>query len=181
MSTVELIAAAAVATGVLAVLWLLARRAAGGSSAQLTEEQSAALEGAAILMADDSVTIQKVVELTFMDSAARVICVSDGQAAADLLLKETFDAVIADVHMPERNGYEVCEHAKRLRPEVAVLLLVGAFERLDEDLYRRCGADGVLKKPFDAAALLGIVSGLLERRYGPQRLPGATTPGLRSR
>ena len=76
---------------------------------------------------------------------------------------DRFDAAIVDVHMPEKDGYEVCELAKSLHANLPVLLLVGVFEPFDEDRYRQCGADEVLKKPFDSQDLLRIMERLLAR------------------
>jgi CheY-like chemotaxis protein len=120
-----------------------------------------------ILLADDSVTIQKVVELTFMDQDYQVIAVSDGKAALDRLAKMQPDLVIADVHMPEANGYEVCRHAKKTYPGIPVLLLVGTFEPFDQQQASAAGADSHLKKPFDSQDLLRQVDSLISQTAAP--------------
>lgn len=114
-----------------------------------------------ILLADDSVTIQKVIELTFMDEDYEVRAVSNGDEAVALLSEMNPDFVIADVHMPGANGYEVCRRAKQLRPEIPVLLLVGTFEPFDEAQAHSAGADSFLKKPFDSQELLQRVEELI--------------------
>jgi CheY-like chemotaxis protein len=114
-----------------------------------------------ILLADDSVTIQKVIELTFMDEDFEVSAVSNGDEAVQLLPGLLPDFVIADVHMPGANGYEVCRRSKALYPHVPVLLLVGTFEPFDESQSRAAGADAFLKKPFDSQELLHTVQKLL--------------------
>ncbi|MEM6795303.1 MAG: response regulator [Acidobacteriota bacterium] len=114
-----------------------------------------------ILLADDSMTIQKVVELTFMDQDYQVVAVSDGTSAIDKISEIHPDLVIADVHMPGADGYEVCRQTKALRPDTPVLLLVGTFEQFDEQTARESGADGDLKKPFDSQELLGQVESLI--------------------
>jgi len=110
-----------------------------------------------ILLADDSLTIQKVVELTFMDEDFEVAAVGSGDEALSRLEKGLPDIVIADVHMPGASGYEVCRQAKARSSQLPVLLLVGTFEALDEDELAACGADGHLKKPFDSQELLQVV------------------------
>ncbi len=117
-----------------------------------------------ILLADDSVTIQKVIELTFMDEDYEVRAVSNGDEAVALLQELDPDFVIADVHMPGANGYDVCRRAKQLKPNVPVLLLVGTFEPFDEGQARSCGADSFLKKPFDSQELLQRVEELIRPR-----------------
>jgi CheY-like chemotaxis protein len=116
-----------------------------------------------ILLADDSVTIQKVIELTFMDEDFEVRAVSNGDDAVKLLSEIHPDFVIADVHMPGANGYEVCRRAKQLRPDLPVLLLVGTFEPFDEGEARAAGADSHLKKPFDSQELLQRVEELIAK------------------
>lgn len=116
-----------------------------------------------ILLADDSVTIQKVIELTFMDEDYEVRAVSNGDDAIAALPELDPDFVIADVHMPGANGYEVCRRAKATRSDLPVLLLVGTFEPFDEGQARAVGADSFLKKPFDSQELLQRVDELLSR------------------
>ncbi|MES1211101.1 MAG: response regulator, partial [Acidobacteriota bacterium] len=117
-----------------------------------------------ILLADDSVTIQKVIELTFMDEDYDVKAVSNGDEALAALPDVKPDVVIADVHMPAANGYEVCRRSKEIQPDVPVLLLVGTFEPFDEGQARAAGADSFLKKPFDSQELLQRVQDLIASR-----------------
>ena len=65
-----------------------------------------------ILLADDSLTIQKVVELTFSDGDYSLVCVGNGARALEKVREDRPDLVLADVVMPEKNGYEVCEAIK---------------------------------------------------------------------
>ncbi len=113
-----------------------------------------------ILLADDSVTIRKVVELTFMDEDYDLVAVASGDEALSTLSSST-DLVITDVHMPGTDGYEVCETVKERFPDKPVLLLVGTFEAFDEERAEEVGADDFLKKPFDSQELLGKVRNLV--------------------
>ncbi len=117
-----------------------------------------------LLIADDSLTIQKVVSLTFFDEGFEVITASDGEQAVLELERSAPDIVLADVFMPKLNGYEVCAHIKadeRFR-HIPVMLLVGTFEPFDEAEARRVGADDVLTKPFQSIRnLVNKVGGLL--------------------
>jgi CheY-like chemotaxis protein len=112
----------------------------------------ALLAGRKLLLADDSATIQKVIDLTFADEGVRVLAVSNGREALDQLLDFAPDIVLADVFMPSPNGYEVCEYVKtneKLK-HIPVMLLVGSFEPFDEAEARRVGADDILTKPFSS-------------------------------
>lgn len=119
-----------------------------------------------ILLADDSVTIQKVIELTFMDEDYEVVAVGNGDDALEKLGQITPDFVIADVHMPGADGYDVAKQSKSLRPEVPVLLLVSTFEPFDEDEARKSGCDAFLKKPFDSQELQQLVERLSAEAAG---------------
>jgi CheY-like chemotaxis protein len=130
-----------------------------------------------ILLADDSVTIQKVIELTFMDEDYEVRAVSNGDEAVALLSEMHPDFVIADVHMPGANGYEVCRRAKAQRADLPVLLLVGTFEPFDEAQARAVGADSFLKKPFDSQELLQRVDELIAAK-GPGLAQPAAVPAM---
>lgn len=118
-----------------------------------------------LLLADDSITIQKVVNLTFSDEGMDVRTVGAGdEAIRELEESGPPDVLLADVHMPGLSGYEVCERVKldaRWR-HVPVILLAGAFEPFDEAEARRVGADEVLSKPFQSIKdLIGKVGSLL--------------------
>jgi CheY-like chemotaxis protein len=110
------------------------------------------LAGRKLLLADDSVTIQKVVDLTFADEGMLVTTVSDGKQAIAKLEEMSPDIVLADVFMPGMSGYEVCEYMKRDERfrHIPVMLLVGSFEPFDEVEARRVGADDFLTKPFQS-------------------------------
>jgi CheY-like chemotaxis protein len=117
-----------------------------------------------LLLADDSVTIQRVIELTFAEEDVTVTAVSDGQQAIDLIQAVPPDIVLADVGMPERDGYEVAAFIKNdpALAHIPVLLLTGAFEPIDEERAQSVRCDGVLAKPFEPQMLISRVKELLE-------------------
>lgn len=119
-----------------------------------------------ILLADDSVTIQKVVELTFSEGDYQVTCVSNGKLALQAIQERRPDILLCDVIMPELNGYEVCSSVKHT-PELAgipVVLMTGTFEPFDEEKARNAGADTFITKPFESKLLVEKVEELLKRR-----------------
>jgi CheY-like chemotaxis protein len=114
-----------------------------------------------ILLADDSVTIQKVVELTFLDEDYRVVAVGNGSDAIDRLGEVAPDIVLADVHMPGADGYELCAAVHERLPGVPVVLLVGTFEVFDAARAEEVQAADHLKKPFDSQDLMRRIKTLL--------------------
>jgi CheY-like chemotaxis protein len=122
-----------------------------------------------ILLADDSITIQKVVNLTFADEGIEVIAVSNGEQAERRLTEICPDLVLADIFMPGKNGYELCEFVKQ-NPQfrnVPVVLLVGAFEPFNEAEARRVRADAHLTKPFESRTLVDTVRKLISMSGRP--------------
>lgn len=119
-----------------------------------------------ILLADDSITIQKVIALTFAGEDYNITSVDNG---ADAIIKAREirpDIILADVMMPQKNGYEVCEAIKNdpALKDTPVLLLAGTFEPFDEDQARKSGADGHIIKPFESQSLIRKVNELVGAR-----------------
>jgi CheY-like chemotaxis protein len=137
-----------------------------------------------LLLADDSVTIQRVIELTFADEDIQVLAVGDGKKAIASIQSERPDIVLADVGMPERDGYEVAAFVKTNTElaHIPVLLLTGAFEPVDEARARAVGCDGVLVKPFEPQMVINRVKDLLAGRkpaglWTSGAAPSAPGPG----
>lgn len=134
-----------------------------------------------VLLADDSITIQKVVSLTFADEDFEVICVGNGEIAIDKIKENSPDIVLADIFMPRRTGYEVCEFIKTSREyrHIPVILLVGTFEPFDKNEAQRVGADSYLTKPFETTVLVNTVQQALAKAVQPAVPPmDATIPDL---
>jgi CheY-like chemotaxis protein len=128
-----------------------------------------------LLLADDSVTIQRVIELTFADEDIEVIAVGDGQLAIDRLETDPPDIVLADVDMPKRDGYEVAAYVKS-RPKLAhipVVLLTGAFEPIDQARAVAAGSSDVLAKPFEPQMVINRVKQLLGKKRDEGQEPAA--------
>ncbi|HYV04634.1 MAG TPA: response regulator [Blastocatellia bacterium] len=126
-----------------------------------------------ILLADDSITIQKVVNLTFADEGIDVVAVSNGEMAARRMDEVNPDLVLADIFMPGKNGYELCETIKNNSKfrNIPVVLLVGAFEPFDQAEARRVQADAHLTKPFESRTLVETVRRLLAKSERPRTAP----------
>lgn len=131
-----------------------------------------------LLLADDSVTIQRVVELTFSGEDIDVVTVSDGEQAIARMSADPPDIVLADIAMPKKNGYEVAAFVKEhpTLGNVPVLLLAGAFEPVDEDRARRVKCDGVLVKPFETHEVIARVRELIDGERRPTESPVAVAP-----
>jgi len=136
-----------------------------------------------ILLADDSPHAQRMGEQILSEEGYEVVTVSDGDSALIRLDDVDPDVVLADAIMPKRSGYEVCQFIK-MSPRhrrTRVLVTIGAMESLDEEMVSRVQPDGVLKKPFEASALLEAVKPLVaaaaaERPDSPPAARAAARP-----
>ena len=118
---------------------------------------------ARILVADDSVTIQKVVELTFSKEDFVLVQARSGEEAIRKAKEERPDLVLLDLVMPDKNGYEVCA-AMRAEPmlrAVPIILLTGTFETFDKGKGVQAGANDFVTKPFESQVLISKVKQLL--------------------
>jgi CheY-like chemotaxis protein len=122
-----------------------------------------------LLLADDSITIQKVIGITFANEDYSLCVVDNGDAALEKARVELPDLILADVFMPGKNGYELCAAIKAEAglQQIPVLLLAGTFEPFDEAKARKAGADGWIAKPFESQALIDRVEELLARPRTP--------------
>jgi CheY-like chemotaxis protein len=117
-----------------------------------------------ILLVDDSPHAQRMGERILSDEGFEVVAVSNADSALIRLDDVDPDVVLADTVMPGRTGYEICQYLK-MSPRyryVRVILTAGVLESFDEERARQVGADGTLKKPFEASALVAAVKPLAE-------------------
>ncbi len=118
--------------------------------------------GGTLLLADDSITIQKVVEL---ETEHTVVAVGNGRDLLARLEQVKPDVILCDVVMPDLNGYDICQRIKSdpATLHIPVVLLTGTFEPFDRDRALASGCDSIVTKPFEAKELIATVEDLLQR------------------
>lgn len=117
-----------------------------------------------LLVADDSITIQKVIGIIFGGEEYSLTVVDNGRSAIEKAREILPDVLLIDALMPGMTGYEVAE-AVRATPALAskpILILTGSFEPFDEDKAKKCGADDFLAKPFESQQIVSKVKELAE-------------------
>lgn len=132
-----------------------------------------------LLLADDSITIQKVVGIIFASEDYELAIVDNGDAAVAKAREFIPDVLLVDAVMPGKSGYEVCEEIRR-DPALAgtpILLLTGAFEQFDEGKARQSGADDFIAKPFESQHLIEKVTGLVELKAQRGAVPSPASTG----
>lgn len=135
-----------------------------------------------ILLADDSITIQKVIGIIFGSEEYSLTVVDNGKAAIDKARETVPDILLIDALMPGISGYEVCEQIRAI-PSLAakpILLLTGSFEPFDESKAKSCGADDFIAKPFESQQIIAKVTELCEmasqRVLAAESAPPAPAP-----
>ena len=116
-----------------------------------------------LLLADDSITIQKVVELILAEEDFEIKSVNNGEEALAVISSFMPDIVLADIEMPKINGYQLCETIKQnpATNTIPVILLTGAFEPIDEELAKQVQADDFIIKPFESQELISKINAVL--------------------
>jgi CheY-like chemotaxis protein len=124
-----------------------------------------------ILIADDSLTVQRIAQKILREEGFEVETVSNGVAAVKKLPALQPVLVLADVSMPGKDGYEVCEFVKTSADllHVPVLLVGSDLEPYDEQRGQQVRADGIIKKPFTAQDLIDMVA----KFTGPGEAPAS--------
>jgi len=133
-----------------------------------------------ILLADDSITIQKVIGIIFAGDEYDLTIVDNGSAALVKALANKPDILLVDAVMPGMTGYEVCDEFRR-EPSLMntpILLLTGAFEPFDEEKAHKCGADDFISKPFESQNLIDKVTTLIEQGKLKKTAPSPFPPPI---
>ena len=116
-----------------------------------------------ILVADESITIQKIVAMAFENEDSLVEGISNGKDALDRIKIFNPNIVLADVNMAELSGFELSKIIKN-DPKfhsIKVLLLASDLEDFNENLFDRSGADDYISKPFKSQDIIKKVTDLI--------------------
>lgn len=119
---------------------------------------------ARILLADDSPHAQRMGVRILREEGFEVVSVTDGATAVVRMADVDPDVVIADVFLPGKSGIDLCRYIKndsRYR-RARMVLAAGLLEQFSEQDARGAGCDAILRKPFEASALVRTVRGLIE-------------------
>lgn len=118
-----------------------------------------------VLLADESSTIKKVLQLALSDLGIEVKSVPSGIDVVPVALDFRPDIIFADILLSKRNGYEVCGDIKanaQLK-NTPVVLMWSSFMEFDEKLSQKAGANARLEKPFDTDALRNVVNKFVKK------------------
>lgn len=118
-----------------------------------------------VLLADESSTIKKVMQLSLQDFAVEVRTVAVGLDVLSVAKVYQPDIIFADILLAKKNGYDVCFDLKAdvETRQIPVILMWSGFMELDEQKFQHCKADARLEKPFDAETLRTLVKDLVQK------------------
>ncbi len=124
-----------------------------------------------ILLADDSPHAQRMGERILRDENYEVVSITDGATVLHRLADVDPDLILADAFLPAKSGFDLCRYVKNQprHRHVRVVMTAGVLEHLDEEEARKSGADAVLRKPFEASAMLEAVRPLIEQAEREKR------------
>lgn len=115
-----------------------------------------------ILLADDSPHAQRMGERILLEEGYQVVSISDGETAVLTLEDVDPDLVIADAFLPVCSGFELCRYVKTHHGHTRVILTAGLLEKFDETAARQAGCDAILRKPFEASAVMPTIRPLVQ-------------------
>jgi CheY-like chemotaxis protein len=120
-----------------------------------------------ILLADDSPHAQRMGERILREEGFEVVTVTDGETALIRLKDADPDLILADVFLPGKSGYEICQFVKNHAryKHVRVVLTAGLLEPVDDAEAQRVQSDGILKKPFEASVVLEVIKPLIDAAH----------------
>jgi CheY-like chemotaxis protein len=129
-----------------------------------------------LLAVDDSVTMRKVLEMTFAGEDYRVVTADSTDAALALARVERPGVVVADITLEGKTGYDLCQALKREMPNVPVLLLCSKLHPYDAGKGQSAHADDHIDKPFDSQQLIDKVRTLTASPRAAAGAPAAAAP-----
>ena len=115
-----------------------------------------------LLVVDDEESPRKVLRIELLNEGYDVQTASDGDEAIAMVDKERFDLLILDVKMPRVNGFEVLRYSKEKHPEARVIMITSFLDLKAAVEAKKLGADDLLEKPYESAAMLAAVDRVLK-------------------
>jgi len=127
---------------------------------------------ARILLVEDDARLAEMVQLYLGEAGFHVTIAPRGSAALSLLARETFDAMVLDLMLPDMDGLDVCREVRAQRrgdSGVPILMLTARGDAMDRVLGLEMGADDYLPKPFEPRELLARLKSILRRAKSEAR------------
>jgi CheY-like chemotaxis protein len=114
-----------------------------------------------ILVADDSLTIQKVIKITLLEKDYKLEMAETCDEVLEKLTSDSFGLVLLDFNLSsEMTGHEIANKIKDIAPRTPILAMIGSFDSVDEDKLHSSGISGKIVKPFESSKFINTVDEL---------------------
>jgi DNA-binding response OmpR family regulator len=126
-----------------------------------------------LIVADSSPSIQKVIQMAFSGSEFDIYTFDDGLEVMTSLSQINPDVVLLNLSLPRKDGRDIAFYIRSHDEfkNTLLILLIGAFDRLEKEKIADLDYDEIIQEPFDSERLLQLVKELIERKRDPQTFP----------
>ncbi len=130
-----------------------------------------------VLIADDSLTIQKVIGITLANSGYELVeCLNETELFRKVQSNH-FDLILLDFNLSDsRSGYELAKQINQAIPSAAIIVMLGTFDTVDESQFANCGITDKIVKPFESTKFIKKCRDLLEETHGEPKAVHAEKP-----
>ncbi len=135
---------------------------------------------ARLLLVEDEPSLVRTLSDRLAAEGYEVVVAADGPSGERLAADGGFDAVLLDVNLPGKNGFDVCRDLRRDGIDIPILMLTARNELVDRVLGLKLGADDYLAKPFETLELLARIEALMRRSQTGIPTSAATDGTVRS-
>ncbi len=116
-----------------------------------------------VLIADDSLTIQKVIGITLANSGYELIECTNEEDLLSKVKSNHFDLILLDFNLSDtRSGYDLSKQVFNINPTAAIIVMLGTFDSIDEAQFSSCGIADKIVKPFESSKFIKKCRDLLE-------------------
>lgn len=116
-----------------------------------------------VLLIEDDVDIKDLLEIHLKDLSCELKSATNGRIGYETALSETFDLIVLDVNLPEKDGIEICRDLRAKNVSVPILMLTARSEEIDKIIGLETGADDYLTKPFSVREFIARVKAIFRR------------------
>ena len=139
-----------------------------GKVGPLPSQMTGRLHGVHLLLVDDDDDSRDAAEHLLRHAGAMVTCAGSAHAAEQLLRQQTFDALVSDIAMPGRDGYDLIQAIRAgggvRQPRIPAIALTAYVREEDREKAMRAGFDGHMGKPLDPLGLVELIEALSSRQ-----------------
>lgn len=132
-----------------------------------------------ILVVDDEKLIVKGLRFSLEQEGMEVECAYDGETAVEMITSNNYDAVLLDIMIPKKNGFEVCQQVREFS-DVPIIMLTAKGEDINKILGLEYGADDYITKPFNILEVKARLKAILRRNSKNSEQKSSSKPVIKN-